>query len=413
MPPKHGRRRQKAVYLRRRIMVGTAGVAILALVAVGLTSITGTSGSSATTQTSTTVVRTTTTTVQPRLRIPPGKPIVDRRLVRLSQYYSNSITPKSITASGAGLVMAQNMVYRHTVTAFNATTGAVAKTIPASVQLSNFGFTGHPGTVLGAPVEGAFTPDAKYFWFTNYSMTGPTMGPEGLDSCTPYTQSARGETPSYAMRINVASFQIDRVVQVGYVPKFVETSPDGKWVLVTNWCSWTINIIDANTAKVVKTLSLPGTPRGIAVDPTSHAAYVAIMGGTVLVKVNLLTQTIVGQIYVGPSPRTVVLSPNGIYAYVSLNGPGAVVKVDLRTGRVVASVHTGSEARSLVISSDGTALFVVNYASSTMTMLRAADLRILQNVVVPSNPIGITYDPLTAQVWVSSYSGYVTRYATQ
>jgi DNA-binding beta-propeller fold protein YncE len=127
----------------------------------------------------------------------------------------------------------------------------------------------------------------------------------------------------------------------------------------------------------------------------------------------LLTQTVVGQIYVGPSPRTVVLSPNGIYAYVSLNGPGAVVKVDLRTGRVIASVHTGSEARSLVISSYGTSLYVDNNGSSTMTMLRAADLRVLQNVVVPSNPIGITYDPLTAQVWVSSYSGYVTRYATQ
>jgi YVTN family beta-propeller protein len=309
--------------------------------------------------------------------------------------------------------MAQNMVYRHTVTAFNATTGAVVKTIPASVQLSKFGFAGHPGTVLGAPVEGAFTPDAKYFWITNYSMYGPTMGPEGLDSCTPYTEHARGETPSYAMRINVANFQIDRVVQVGYVPKFVETSPDGKWVLVTNWCSWTLNIIDATTAKVVKTLPLPGTPRGIAVDPTSHAAYVAIMGGTVLVKVNLLTLAIVGQIYVGQSPRTVVLSPNGIYAYVSLNGPGEVVKVDLRTGRVIAAMHTGSEARSLVISSDGTALFVVNYGSSTMTMLRASDLRVLQNVAVPSNPIGITFDPLTAQVWVSSYSGYVTRYSTQ
>ena len=412
MSPAHGRKRSKTVYLRRRIGVGTIGIAIIVLGGFALTSITGSPGSSANPATSTTLVPTTTTTIPPRLHIPPGKPIVNRRLVRLSQYYSNAITPKSITASGAGLVMAQNMVYRHTVTAFNATTGAVVKTIPASVQLSKFGFVGHPGTVLGAPVEGAFTPDAKYYWITNYSMYGPTMGPEGLDACTPSTERARGETPSYAMRINVANFQIDRVVEVGYVPKFVETSPDGKWVLVTNWCSWTLNIIDATTAKVVKTLPLPGTPRGIAVDPTSHAAYIAIMGGTVLVKVNLQTLSIVGQMYVGPSPRTVVLSPNGIYAYVSLNGPGEVVKVDLRTGRVIASVHTGSEARSLVISSDGTALFVVNYASSTMTMLRAADLLVLQNVAVPSNPIGITFDPFTAQVWVSSYSGFVTRYAT-
>ena len=308
--------------------------------------------------------------------------------------------------------MAQNMVYRHTVTAFNSRTGAVVKTIPTAVQLSKFGFVGHPGTVIGAPVEGAFSPDAKYYWISNYSMYGPTMGPEGLDSCTPYTKSSRGETPSYAMRINVSNFAIDRVVEVGYVPKFIETSPDGKWVLVTNWCSWTLNIINADTAKVVKTLPMPGTPRGIAVDPTSHTAYDAIMGGSVLVKVNLQTLSIIGQIYVGSNPRTVVLSPDGKFAYVSLNGPGEVVKVNLATGRVIAAMHTGSEARSLVISTDGTALFVVNYGSSTMTMLRSADLAILQTVAVPANPIGITFDPLTAQVWVSSYSGFITRFAT-
>jgi YVTN family beta-propeller protein len=116
---------------------------------------------------------------------------------------------------------------------------------------------------------------------------------------------------------------------------------------------------------------------------------------------------------VGSNPRTVVLSPNGEFAYVSLNIPGDVVKVNLRTQHVVAVQHTGVLCRSLVISSDGTALYVVNYGSGTVTELRASNLAIVQTVAVPTQPIGITYDPLTHDVWVSSYSGYITRFATR
>ncbi len=303
------------------------------------------------------------------------------------------------------------MVYRRTVSVFNSRSGALVKTIPATVDLSHFGIPG--GVVQGAPVEGAFSPDAKYFYISNYSMYGPGQGPEGKDTCTPSSALAAGDTPDYVFRINTVTFGIDQVIKVGLVPKFVAVSPDDRYVLVTNWCSWTLSIVSVALHKVVATLPLPGTPRGIAIDTQSRFAYVAIMGGDVLVRVSLADLKEVGEIYVGSNPRTVVLSPNGKFAYVSLNIPGDVVKVNLRTQRVVELRHTGVLCRSLVISSDGTALYVVNYGSATVTELRASDLAILQTVAVPTKPIGITYDPLTDDVWVSSYSGYITRFATR
>ncbi len=67
-------------------------------------------------------------------------------------------------------------------------------TIPDTVDLSQFGIAGHPGVTHGAPVEAAFTPDAKYAYVSNYSMYGAGQGPEGSDTCTP--QSAeRPATP--------------------------------------------------------------------------------------------------------------------------------------------------------------------------------------------------------------------------
>lgn len=379
----------------------------------GLGDLFSASASTTTSTTSTTPPTTTTTTLagNPLDAVPAGPRIAQRRLHLIGQYYSNAITPKSVDASGTGYVYAQNMVYRKTVSVFSAHTGKLVKTISTAVDLSHFGYPHLHGTVLGAPVEGAFSPDGEDYWITNYSMYGPNMGPEGLDTCTPGSAIAAGDTPSYAYRIDTATWRIDRVVRVGLVPKYVATSPDGKWVLVTNWCSWTLNLISTATNRVVHTLAMPATPRGIAVDPASHFAYVAIMGGEDLVKVDLHTGRIVGTIYCGLNPRTVVLSPDGAFAYVSLNSPGEVVRIDLATGRIVGTVHTGVECRSLVISTDGSALFVVNYGSATMTMLRARNLAVIETVPVPSDPIGITFDPSTAQVWVSSYSGYITRYA--
>jgi YVTN family beta-propeller protein len=116
---------------------------------------------------------------------------------------------------------------------------------------------------------------------------------------------------------------------------------------------------------------------------------------------------------VGSNPRTVVLSPNGQFAYLTLNIPGDVTKINLATGHIVAVKHIGVLCRSLVISSDGTALYVVSYGSSTVTELAASNLAVLQTVHVPDDPIGITYDPLTHDVWVSSYSGFLTRFATR
>jgi YVTN family beta-propeller protein len=416
MQPRHQRARP---LIARIVPIGLLAVAVgvAATVLLARSPASHASGTSTTSTvaagstTSTTATSSTTSTTSTTTTTLPKVPAYHLRLVQIGQYYSDEITPKSVDASGTGLVFAQNMVYRRTVSVFNARSGALIKTIPTTINLHNFGLPG--GIVQGAPVEGAFSPNRQYFYISNYSMFGAGQGPEGEDSCTPSSAVAAGDTPSYVYRINTKTFTIDQVIQVGLVPKFVAVTPNDKYVLVTNWCSWTLSIISVATHRVVATLPMPGTPRGIAVDPQSRFAYVAIQGGDVLVRVSLAELREVNQIYVGENPRTVVLSPNGEFAYITLNIPGDVTKVNLATGHIIAVTHTGVLTRSLAISSDGTALYVVNYGSSSMTELAASNLAILQTVPVPSNPIGITYDPLTGDVWVSSYSGYITRFATR
>jgi YVTN family beta-propeller protein len=277
--------------------------------------------------------------------------------------------------------------------------------------MAAFGFPGHPGLTKGAPVEAAFTPDARYAYVSNYSMYGAGMGPEGSDTCTPASARGAGDTNSYVYRINTTTLSIDQVIEVGLVPKYVAVSPDDRYLLVANWCSFDLSVISIAEGKEIALLPMGPYPRGIAISPDSSTAYIAVMGGTQVVTVSLRTLTRTGAFSVGNNPRHVVIDPSGRYLYVSLNGPGEVVKVDLTTNRVTGTVHTGSACRSLAISSDGTALYVDNYLSNTITKLRASDLAVLQTVPTGVNPVGISYDRATGDVWVAVYTGQLLVFA--
>ena len=320
------------------------------------------------------------------------------------------ISPQSVDATDTGLVFAQNMMYRHTMTVYNSD-GKLRRTIPDSVVFSRFGIRGHAGVSQGAPVEAAVAPGGKYVWVSNYSMYGVGFGPEGSDTCTASTGYDDGYTDSYLYRVSLRTLSIDGVAKVGWVPKYVAITPSGRWVLATNWCSYDLSIVSARTMREVARIPIGAYPRGIAISPDSRFAYVAIMGGDSLAVVDLKSRKVVGHFATGSNPRHVVISPNGQFLYVTLNQPGDVVKILRRTGRILGEVHTGEDCRSLAISSNGTTLYVVNYLSDTMTMLRASDLKILQTVPTGQHPVGITYDPVSGRVWLAVYTGEIMVYS--
>jgi YVTN family beta-propeller protein len=394
---------------------GTAGVAIvtaLAVIALGACSShsheaasrSASSTTRATTAPSSTTSSTTTTTVPPPTTAP--LPAADTTHLTLAQDIQGAISPKSVDAAATGRVFAQNMMYRHTITVYSPT-GDLVATIPDTVDLSKFGITGHPGISHGAPVEGAFSPDGRKLYVSNYSMYGAGFGPEGTDTCSP----ASGYDDSFVYRVNTSTLAVDQVIPVGPVPKYVATTPDGRYVLVTNWCGYDLSIIDRAAGRTIRTIPLGRYPRGIAVSPDSVTAYIGVMGTTNVAAVNLRDFQVSWMNGVGSGPRHVVISPDGRDLYVTLNGAGVIAKIDLATRTVVGRVHTGSEPRSMAISADGTALYVVNYASDSVTKLRASDLSVLQTISTPHHPIGITYDKATRDVWVSCYEGHILLFA--
>ena len=323
----------------------------------------------------------------------------DQKMV-LVDSVGGSISPKSVLASDSGLISAHNMMYRHSVTIYDAKTAQLIATVPDSVPLSDFGYKGYSGTYKGAPVEGAFSPDGKYLYFTNYAMYGKGFNKEGHDTCSP----ASGYDKSFLSRVNLETKKIDAVFPVGSVPKVVKVTPDNKYILVSNWCSYTVTVISVESGKTVTSIKIGRYPRGIAITNDSQYAYVAEMGGSNIHRINLtdFSKTLIP---VGSNPRAVVLSPDESKLYVTMNLSGKVQAWDLVNNKSIKSVKTGQAARSLDISSDGSALFVVNFNSDTVSKVRTSDMKVLQTFKVCNEPIGVTYDSSTNRTWVACYGG--------
>jgi YVTN family beta-propeller protein len=392
----------------------------IALLALVLAACTGGEGLTATSSTSTTAyVEVTESTVDPTpgaaTTVPPTTSIpattttlvpddgllaTERSLTHTTTIHGD-IAPKSVVASGTGLFIAQNMMYRHTITVYDRSHQLV-KTISDTVVPSEFGLEGYEGEYLGSPVEAAFTSDGAYAYVSNYKMYGGNLDTAAGDDC-----DQGGWPDSFVYRLDMATLEIDQVIRVGPVPKFLAVTPDDRYVVVSNWCGFDVSIIDVAKGREIERIPVGRHPRGIAVSPGSNTAYVAVMGSTDIAVVDLESFSVWYLEDVGQSPRHLVLSPGGQYLYASLNGEGRLVKIDLTTGETVGSVATGNAPRSMAISDDGSALYVVNYNSSTMSKVRTEDMVELVEFETGTSPIGITYDSATREVWVSNYSGTI------
>ncbi|MEG3975642.1 peptidoglycan-binding protein [Microcoleus sp. herbarium8] len=326
---------------------------------------------------------------------------ITRNMTLKKTIYGN-ISPKSIVYSGAGLFFAQNMMYSHTITVYDRNFKLV-KTIPDTINLSKFGFAKFKGNYRGSPVEAAFSTDGKYAYVSNYQMYGTGFDNPGSDRCSP---SAKHDQ-SFLYRINTKTLKIENVIPVGAVPKFNAVSPDNRFALASNWCSWDLSVVDINKNLEIERVKLGAYPRGIAVTPDSKNAYIAVMGSSDIAKVNLIDFSVEWLRNIGNAPRHLTIDPNGNYLYATLNGEGNVAKIDLKTGEVAKKIRTGNAPRSMTISGDGKLIYVVNYFSNTVSKVRTSDMKVLQTVNVNSSPIGITYDPETHQVWVACYSGSI------
>ena len=230
-------------------------------------------------------------------------------------------------------------------------------------------------------------------------MYGPGWNPVADDDCGPADWDH-----SFVYRIDLERLVVDDVIPVGAVPKFLAVTPDGERVVVSNWCSYDVSIIDLATG-LERRVDVGRHPRGIAITSDSRAAYVAVMGEGTIERVDLDTGAVTAVPGAGRSPRHLLLSGDDTRLYVSNNKSGEVRIIDTPTGEVRQVVRVGEEPRTMALSTDGASLYVVVYRENAVVKLRAGDLSILDRHATGERPVGVTVDPVTNRVWVADYAG--------
>jgi YVTN family beta-propeller protein len=322
----------------------------------------------------------------------------------LKKAITGKISPKSIVHNGHGVFFAQNMMYRHTVTIYNRSFELV-KTLKDQVSPNKFGFDEYKSSVKGGPVECAFSHDGKYAWVSNYNMTGGSSEQFNNPGCDNCSSSSKYDS-SFVYKVDAYTHDILAIVKVGAVPKYIACSPDDSKVVVTNWSSGDVSIIDVVKNKEVKRIKVGTFPRGIVIDSKSEFAYITVMGSTKIAKINLNDYTSSFLNDVGKGPRQLCISPDDNWLYLTLNSENKLAKINLATYDV-KKVRVGHQPRSMTISGDGKFLYVVNYNDNTFSKIRTIDLKTIAISPTKKKPIGITYDDQSKQVWVACYSGYI------
>jgi YVTN family beta-propeller protein len=183
-------------------------------------------------------------------------------------------------------------------------------------------------------------------------------------------------------------------------------SPDGRTALVIAEREMRVDVRDPSTWELITSVSVPHP--GV-----NHADFTAD-GATMLascefsgwvVRIDLATATITGEVEVGGEPIDVRIAPDGSVMYVAnhVKNGGGVSLIDPVSMTEVAFIPTGAGAHGLYPSRDARVLYVTNRDAGTVSVIDFATRAVVATWTIPNGGSpdmgGVSADG--TQFWVS------------
>lgn len=329
-----------------------------------------------------------------------------------TKFYVNSLE------GGRTVVYDTDSLHKRDVIRFNFTSADSSLWAPLS---GFYPFIHYPGgssrSFTGKPVESAWSHDGRYLWVPFYRRSF----------------DLNAQDPSAIAVIDTKTDRIIRLMETGPLPKMVAASPDKKWMAVTHWGDNTVGLIDISSPDPAEWRHKPpmaaghkfnpdyplDTPvnrdsgsgyllRGTVFSPDSRFLFVSAMGGPMSV-FDVKNGKFIGHINSLYGIRHILIHDG--YLYGSMNVAGAVVKVPLseiieaveealasgnryiRLRNTVKISKVDSGARTLEISPDGRYLFVACNTASSLCVVDAETLGVVDSIRVDSYPVGLALSP--------------------
>ncbi len=272
------------------------------------------------------------------------------------------------------------------------------------------------------PVEACLTHNDKILWVSLHNAEG--IVPIRIDSIeanvsalsrsvgpTDGKQSLKRIFVTYPGSTKKDSFDVP-LIKTGKTPKIISKTADSKFLLVSNWHSYTVTVLEINKdhypfAKVISTVPVPAIPRGIVVDDENNKSYVAVMGGASLLVIDNNTWKKDTLLNVDANPRHIVIDTRG-HLFVSYNLPGKIACLDASTGNTLFTAQTHGKPRTIILSKNKKFLFATCYASDTVDVFKINDTSFtrVRSLACKGHPVGVDIfeNDESLEAWVCSYS---------
>ncbi len=270
------------------------------------------------------------------------------------------------------------------------------------------------------PVEACFSHGDNILWVSLHNAEGivPIWVNDFSKNRAEPGQKTKPVTVIYPAGSRRDSFMVP-LIETGKTPKVISRTADSRHLLVSNWHSRTVSVLELNKdiypyGKVISTVPVSAIPRGIAVDDKNNRSYVAIMGGASLAVINNETWKSDSVVNVWSSPRHVVMDTSG-HLFISYNSLGTIACLDAATGKTLFSASTHSQPRTIVLSKNHKFIFVTCYTGDMVDVYKINPDSFTKIASLPcgGHPVGVDIfeDNKRLEAWVCSYSsGSITVY---
>jgi DNA-binding beta-propeller fold protein YncE len=266
------------------------------------------------------------------------------------------------------------------------------------------------------PVEACFSHDDKLLWVSLHNAEG--IVPIRVDSIE--ANRAKPDSLKQAVKkINVVypgsnrqdSFTVP-LIKTGKTPKIISRTSDSKYLLVSNWHSYNVSVLEMDKdkypyGKVTATIPVSSIPRGIVVDDKNGKSYVAIMGGASIAVISNSVWMKEEDMPVASNPRHIVMDTSQ-RLFISYNRLAKVACVDAVTGNTLFTASTHAQPRTIILSKNYKFLFVTCYSSDYVEVFKVNDSNFEKIASLPckGHPVGVDVfeDNDKLEAWVCSYS---------
>ena len=264
------------------------------------------------------------------------------------------------------------------------------------------------------PVEACLSHDDKILWVSLHNAEG--IVPIRVDSINANRRSVKNKQ---AKKITVVypgsskkNFFYIPLIKTGKTPKIISRTADSKYLLVSNWHSYNVSVLETSLhqypfAKVISTIPVSDIPRGIVVDDKNNRSFVAIMGGSSITVINNTVWMKESDIKVASNPRHIVMDTSD-HIFVSYNKLAKIACIDATTGNTLYTASTAAQPRTIILSKNYKFLFVTCYSSDTVEVFKINDNDFSKVISLPctGHPVGVDIfeDDNKLEAWVCSYS---------